>query len=68
MSNNKRLTRPRNGRMIAGVCSGIAEYFGLDISLVRIAYVLLTVFTAFAGSIVYIIMWIIVPEEKNRYL
>lgn len=43
---NRRLTRS-NDRMIAGVCSGIAEYFGWDITLVRILYVLATVCTAF---------------------
>ena len=49
---NRRLTRS-NDRMIAGVCSGIAEYFGWDITLVRILYVLATVCTAFSGTIVY---------------
>jgi phage shock protein PspC (stress-responsive transcriptional regulator) len=51
--------------MLAGVCGGLAQFLGLDPSLVRIAYAILTVFTAFAGVIIYILMWIIVPEEKN---
>lgn len=42
----KQLTRSNN-RMIAGVCSGIADYFGWDVTLVRILYVLATFFTAF---------------------
>lgn len=67
MSNNQRLTRSRTDRKIAGICGGIANYFGLDPSLVRIAYALLTLFTAFAGGIVYLIMWIVVPEEGNSY-
>lgn len=62
---DKKLRRPRNGRMIAGVCSGIARFFGLDPTLVRLIYALLTVFTAFAGVIIYLLMWIIVPEDNN---
>lgn len=49
--------------MIAGVCGGIAEYFNLDPTLVRIIYVLVSIFSvAFPGILVYIILWIIVPE------
>jgi hypothetical protein len=52
--------------MIAGVCAGLADFFGLDVSLVRILYVLATVFTVFSGVIIYIILLIIIPEEPNR--
>lgn len=61
--NNRKLTRS-NDRMIAGVCSGLAEYFGLDTTLVRVGYALLTVFTAFSGVIVYLILMIIMPERR----
>ena len=61
----RRLTRSNN-RMIAGVCSGIAEYFGWDITLVRIVYVLATFFTVFSGGIVYLILWLIMPEVKRN--
>lgn len=64
---DKKLTRSRNNRMIAGVCGGVAEYFSLDPSLVRLAYALLTLFTAFSGVIVYIIMWLVIPEENKQY-
>ena len=60
----KKLTRPQNNKMLAGVCAGIANYFGLDPTLIRVVYTLLTVFTAFAGVIVYLLLWIIIPEEK----
>ena len=60
----KKLTRPQNNKMLAGVCAGIANYFGLDPTLIRVAYALLTVFTAFAGVIVSLLLWIIIPEEK----
>ncbi len=64
---DKRLERPREGRMVAGVCAGIAGYFGLDVSLVRIGYALLTLFTAFSGVIFYVLLVIIIPQENNRY-
>ena len=44
MENNKKLTRSRKERMIAGVCGGLAEYFGWDPTLVRIVYALATIF------------------------
>ena len=53
--------------MMAGVCAGISEYFGLDVTLVRVIYALATVFTAFSGVIIYIILMIIIPEDRNRY-
>lgn len=61
---NKKLTRSDN-RMLAGVCAGLAEYFGTDVTLVRVIYALLTFFTAFSGVIVYLILMIVMPE-KNR--
>ena len=64
MENNKKLTRSRKERMIAGVCGGLAEYLGWDPTLVRIVYALATIFTAFAGIIIYLILWIIMPEER----
>ena len=63
--NNRKLTRS-NDRMIAGVCAGLAEYFGFDTTLVRVAYALLTMFTAFSGVIVYLILMIVMPERRWR--
>lgn len=63
MENNRKLMRSSN-RMIAGVCGGIADYFGWDATLLRIVYVLATFFTAFAGVIIYIILWIVMPQRK----
>ena len=67
MNGKQKLTRPRNGRMLSGVCAGLADFFGFDVSLVRIIYVFATVFTAFAGIPIYIIMLIVIPQEPNRY-
>ena len=62
--NNKKLERSNN-RMIAGVCAGFAEFFGIDPTAMRVAYTLLTVFTCFSGVLAYIIMWIIIPPKAN---
>lgn len=59
----KKLTLSRD-RMIGGVCGGLADYFGLDATLVRIAYALLTVFTSgFPGFMLYIILWFVMPKN-----
>ncbi len=60
----KKLTRSHD-QVIAGVCAGIAEYFGWDIALVRIVYLLLSIFSmAFPGILIYIILWIVMPEKR----
>lgn len=60
----KKLRRSYN-KMIAGVCAGIAEYFALDPTVVRIAYVLLSIFSvAFPGIILYIILMLIMPQPE----
>ena len=63
MSTGKKLERSNN-RLLGGVCAGIAETFDWDITAVRIAYVLLTLFTAFSGTIVYLLLWIIMPPKR----
>ena len=58
------LVRSRRNRMLAGVCGGLAEWLGWDPTLVRILYVLASLISAgFPGTLVYIILWIIMPEE-----
>jgi phage shock protein PspC (stress-responsive transcriptional regulator) len=51
-------------KKIAGVCGGLAEYFGMDASIVRIIWLLATIFTAFAGVLIYILLMIVMPEQK----
>lgn len=52
-------------RQIAGVCGGLAEYFGLDSTLVRVGYVLLSIFSGtFPGILVYIILWVLIPQRE----
>lgn len=59
----KRLLRSRGNRWIAGVCGGIANYFGWNPDLLRLIWVVLTVSTAFCGGIIYLILWLIMPQE-----
>ena len=58
----KRLVRSRD-RMLGGVCAGLADYFGLDVNLVRILTVVATVLGVGSLVIVYIALWIMLPEE-----
>jgi phage shock protein PspC (stress-responsive transcriptional regulator) len=60
----KRLERTRE-RVFAGVCGGIAKYLGWDAGKVRLLYVLLSILSVgFPGILVYIILWIVMPQEK----
>jgi phage shock protein C len=60
------LRRSRRHRMIAGVCGGIAEWLGWDPTLVRVLYVVGSILSAaFPGILVYIILWIIVPNAAD---
>lgn len=63
---HKQLIRPLEGRMIAGVCAGIGEYFGVDPNVVRIVFAALTIFSAGAGALVYLVAWAILPEEGEK--
>jgi phage shock protein C len=59
---NKKLTKSGN-RIIAGVCGGLAEYFNIDPTLMRVLYVILTFGTAFAGCLIYLVLLLIMPEK-----
>ena len=59
------LRRSVHNRAIAGVCGGLAEFFGLDPTVIRVVYVLLSVFSAgFPGILVYVILWAVIPERE----
>lgn len=66
MDGRKQLIRPRSGRMIAGVCAGIGEYFGVDPNIVRVVFAALTIFSIGAGALVYVVAWAVVPEEGEK--
>ena len=57
---NNRLVRPRHGKVIAGVCAGVADGLGMSRTLVRLGFVLFGLFGV--GEIVYIVLWILMPK------
>jgi phage shock protein C len=60
----ERLSRPMSEAKIAGVCAGFARYFALDVTLVRVLWVVLTVFPMpFFGLISYFVAWIVMPKD-----
>jgi phage shock protein C len=58
------LFRSRRGRMLAGVASGIAQYLGIDVTLVRIAFVLITLVGGL-GIPLYLASWLLIPDEDS---
>lgn len=63
--NTKQLRRTRKGRIIAGVCSGVGEYVGIDANLIRIGLAVMTLFGGL-GVGVYAIGWLLMPEEGKE--
>jgi phage shock protein C len=63
----KRLVRPRLGRKVAGVCLGCAEYFDIDVTVVRLAWLITALMTC-VGFIPYIVAWIVMPEEPLQLM
>ena len=64
-SETKRLYRSRSQRMIAGVCGGIAEYFNTDPTWIRLLFVLLFFLGLGTMALIYLIMWIVVPNSPG---
>jgi phage shock protein PspC (stress-responsive transcriptional regulator) len=61
---NKRLYRVREGKVVAGVCAGLGAHFGIDPTLVRLAFALFTIFGG-AGVLLYLVAWIVIPEDDG---
>ncbi len=62
---NNPLRRSRRHRLLAGVCGGFADWLDWDVTLVRVLYVLVSIFSAgFPGILAYIILWVAMPEES----
>lgn len=62
---NKRLTRSATDKMLCGVCGGIAEYLDVDPTVIRVAYVVMSLFSAaFPGLILYIVLALIIPQKS----
>ena len=66
MSTQEGLKRSRRDRVIAGVCGGIARRFGWSPTATRVGYVLLSILSAaFPGILVYIVLWIVLPQAED---
>jgi phage shock protein C len=66
MDNTQRLYRSSRDHKLAGVCGGIAEYLNVDPTLVRVAFVVLTILSAGTGVMLYGALWLIVPDEPSE--
>ncbi len=62
----KILVRNRKGRMVAGICAGVADYFGIDVTLVRVIVAVVSVITGGAGVLAYLVAWVIIPEQGEK--
>lgn len=60
----KKLTKSNN-KMLSGVLAGIAEYCDCDPTIIRVVYLFLTLFTAFAGVILYLLMMLVIPNKEQ---
>lgn len=61
----KRLYRSKNDRMLGGVCAGLGGYLDVDPAVIRLIWVVITILSVGTGIIVYILAWIIIPEENT---
>lgn len=60
----RRLVRPRNGRVLAGVCLGLANYLRVDPTIVRIVFFILLIPGGLPGLLPYVLLWVLMPSEK----
>lgn len=61
---DKKLTRSKENRMLGGVCGGLGKYLGIDPTIIRLIWAVSAVFWG-AGIVLYVLAWIIIPEEKE---
>ncbi|HLH37877.1 MAG TPA: PspC domain-containing protein [Bryobacteraceae bacterium] len=61
-----KLSRPREDRKIGGVCAGFARYLGVDVTLIRLIWVVLAICSGGLGAIAYVVAWIIMPNDPLR--
>ncbi|MBE3577925.1 MAG: PspC domain-containing protein [Limnochordales bacterium] len=62
MATSRRLFRSKRQRILGGVCGGLAEYFGLDVSLIRLAWILFVLLGG-SGILAYLLAWFVIPPE-----
>ncbi len=64
MAQTRKLYRSRTDRQLAGVCGGLARYFNTDATLIRVLFVVLALLGG-PGLVIYLVLWIVVPEEPQ---
>lgn len=60
----KKLLRPKKGRILGGVCLGLANYFHIDVTIVRILWIILLLPGGFPGVVPYLVLWAVIPNEE----
>jgi len=65
LEQQKKLLRNTSDKMIAGVASGIADYFDIDSNIIRLLFILLTIFGG-SGILLYIVLWIFIPSDASK--
>jgi phage shock protein C len=66
VNGSKMLVRTRDGRIVAGVCSGLGQYFHMDANVIRVIFAVITVFTGGFGALAYLAAWVVIPEEGEK--
>jgi phage shock protein C len=62
---SKKLYRPKENRLMGGVCAGLAEYINLDVSLIRLLFIVINLMTTALFTIFYLICWMMIPGERK---
>lgn len=62
----KKLTRSTSDKIIAGVCSGLAKYFDIDVNIVRAIFAIGTVLGAGSFALIYVALWVVLPDETGK--
>ena len=66
MNEPRKLRRSMNDRKVGGVCAGLAKFFSIDPTVMRVGFAVFTVFTLFTGIILYLVLWMVIPSENYR--
>jgi phage shock protein C len=66
VNGSKTLYRTHQGRIVAGVCSGMGVYFGVDPTLIRVIFAVVAILTGGFGALLYLAAWVLIPDEGEK--
>ncbi len=66
MNEPRKLRRSMKDRKVGGVCAGLAKFFNIDPTAMRVGFAVFTVFTIFTGVILYLVLWMVIPSESYQ--